>query len=852
MKKVLSLVLAIAMVLSSMSFAFAGTFEDVTDEATSKAVDALSTLGIVNGYTDGSYKPGNTVTRAEMAKLLVTALGHGDLAQGSSSSFKDAKGTWYDGYVAMAAGLGIVNGYPDGTFKGDSTVSYQEAVVMTLRTLGYSNSAVNGGDNNYNAAKYKALAANLGLLENVVFKSGGANRGDVAIIVHNSLDIPVVVINEDGKAEKVVAYTESETDPVTGITKTVNVYKLLIDNIAEAKIITVEPANIDPDSSEYLGKNIDLVPYMYQKVRAYFNVKGELLSIKKVLSNVVVGNNNSYRTDDVRHEAGTLQFKTTEGATKKVYTKYDGKAASDYDITVYLNGEETVIKASTLHTTYRTSKSTYVLDKNNFVQNAVIERATYSARVSEPYKTNSLVIKGQDDNKVTVNIYLPKDAAKVDLSKVIVTGDVTSIEDIAKNDIVTAYAAAGKNNGAPKQVKLVVSRNTVEGVVAEHSASGQYAVINDKTYYYDNTTVIGNVDAGSEGIFYLTAAGYIHSFDGKSISNKEYALVVDSADGYVPGSQVILKASITLFNKDSKTTKYNFASNAEYVLDGTNKGTVWGTNGHAKQDLVGALENAKNNRNVLVTGFNLNSSGDIAKIQLSTLDLETRAVDVDSKTFILSSDVVIYNAYPEGSDLKYSVMTEDRLKDAKAGDNVYFFDTNAEGEICAILYGAAVELPDYIVVTDIFNVYNNGKVVQKVQGLVNGEEVTYLTDASNVMDEDVCWDTLVKLTINAAGEISDMNVEPISVTTTGGAIKSFPTSNTFTYNGNRHTIADKGAIYVLERTNRNFFDTAVVGSVSDLSRTDVEVFMYNLDTTNDNGSSITYEVIVVRQLELTK
>ena len=71
MKKVLSLVLVIAMVLSSMSFAFAGTFTDVADTDYTKAIETLTALGVVTGYEDGTYRPEKVVTRAEMAKLMV-------------------------------------------------------------------------------------------------------------------------------------------------------------------------------------------------------------------------------------------------------------------------------------------------------------------------------------------------------------------------------------------------------------------------------------------------------------------------------------------------------------------------------------------------------------------------------------------------------------------------------------------------------------------------------------------------------------------------------------------------------------------------------------------------------------
>jgi hypothetical protein len=140
MKKVLSLVLVIAMVLSSFSFAFAANFEDVEGDY-EDAINTLVALGVVTGYEDGTFKPERVVTRAEMAKLIVEILGYGDLVAGSKSNFADTQGHWADPWIALAAGRGLVIGTGDGNFTPDRTVSYDEAITMIVRALGYSDNS---------------------------------------------------------------------------------------------------------------------------------------------------------------------------------------------------------------------------------------------------------------------------------------------------------------------------------------------------------------------------------------------------------------------------------------------------------------------------------------------------------------------------------------------------------------------------------------------------------------------------------------------------------------------------------------------------------------------------------------
>ena len=89
-------------------------------------VQVLMGLGVVAGYADGTFKPAQAVTRAEMAKLIVVALGLEDYAVGTSKFTDMAGATWAQGYVNYAAGLGVILGYPDGTFHPNAQIKRGE------------------------------------------------------------------------------------------------------------------------------------------------------------------------------------------------------------------------------------------------------------------------------------------------------------------------------------------------------------------------------------------------------------------------------------------------------------------------------------------------------------------------------------------------------------------------------------------------------------------------------------------------------------------------------------------------------------------------------------------------------
>lgn len=191
MKKKLFFIISTIVILCVGSVSFAATsLKDVKNTKYEDSVDTLITLGLVNGYEDDTYKPNNTITRAEMAKLMVVALGQdGKVSEASKkqSKFKDMKGNWAYGYVNVASDLGVINGYPDGTFGPQNNVSYAEATAMIIRALEYDSEVKKSKEvwpSNYiNYANKLSLYSSVGAVK----ADDGAKRGNVAIMLWNML-----------------------------------------------------------------------------------------------------------------------------------------------------------------------------------------------------------------------------------------------------------------------------------------------------------------------------------------------------------------------------------------------------------------------------------------------------------------------------------------------------------------------------------------------------------------------------------------------------------------------------------------------------------------------------------------
>lgn len=109
-------------------------FSDLQGHWSEKVLTGFAKLGVFEGYADGTAKPNGAVTRAEFAVILGRLF---DLQQDPSQAaeFKDVAGHWGGDHIRTLASLGILNGYGDGSFKPDKNLTRQEAIVILTRVL---------------------------------------------------------------------------------------------------------------------------------------------------------------------------------------------------------------------------------------------------------------------------------------------------------------------------------------------------------------------------------------------------------------------------------------------------------------------------------------------------------------------------------------------------------------------------------------------------------------------------------------------------------------------------------------------------------------------------------------------
>ena len=164
------------------------TFSDIGDRSTAMAVESLRLLGVLDGYGDGTFRPGTVLNRAQFCKMAVYAMnGSSELSRYRTVTiFPDVKlSHWAAAYINMAAkGKDIISGYADGRFHPDRTVTVGQAVTILMRMLGYKDEDIGG----IWPDSYMAEAATVGLTEGVSTNgSAGLTRAQAARLFLNLL-----------------------------------------------------------------------------------------------------------------------------------------------------------------------------------------------------------------------------------------------------------------------------------------------------------------------------------------------------------------------------------------------------------------------------------------------------------------------------------------------------------------------------------------------------------------------------------------------------------------------------------------------------------------------------------------
>ena len=193
-KKCIALLATLTIILGGASTVQAVRFYDTVGTRYEGAVERLGELGIIDGVGSKQFNYSKTVTRAELAKMIIELSGwekDKNMILGvddETYSFKDVKeDTWYYDYVMLASKLGYINGYEDNTFRPDKEVTYKEIAKIFTKALGHGYLVET--DQRGWAAEYIDKFREIGLGKDAAYfeMDWPATRGNVAIMLWNTL-----------------------------------------------------------------------------------------------------------------------------------------------------------------------------------------------------------------------------------------------------------------------------------------------------------------------------------------------------------------------------------------------------------------------------------------------------------------------------------------------------------------------------------------------------------------------------------------------------------------------------------------------------------------------------------------
>ena len=209
LKKVLSLVLCVAMMLSVMVMSTGAAFPDQDKIQNAEAVDMATALGIIDGYEDGTFRPAENIERGEAVKMISAMLngGRDAVQETTESSYTDVLGSvdaWANKYIEYCTAQGIVSGVGEDRFAPASDVTGTQLAKMLLVSLGYDADKEAYQGTTMWAVNVNTDAVTAGLYAGIesVDMNAALTRDNAAQMIWNALQAETVRYSLAGQAVK--------------------------------------------------------------------------------------------------------------------------------------------------------------------------------------------------------------------------------------------------------------------------------------------------------------------------------------------------------------------------------------------------------------------------------------------------------------------------------------------------------------------------------------------------------------------------------------------------------------------------------------------------------------------------
>lgn len=789
MKKLLALLLSLCMVFTSVGIVSAAEYTDVSvDNTYSEAIKVLSDLNILNGFEDNSFKPNDIVTRAQMAKILCAALGYQNIGAAAGKFADVPAGHWAAGYIETISSLGIVNGYGNDMFGPEDPVTYEQAITMVVRTLGYEPAV---GNANYPTG-YLTKAGDLGLTKNIVGNfSTPMMRKHVAQLVFNALDVPLMTQSGYGTFTQYII-----NDGYSSSMGTVNVKKTILSenhNIVKVQG-TIESSSdsvsTNKNAKDYVNVNVNVINAYNNKYGTSINGKmfagdsdamsyvgkkvvlfvqyDEFNDEKTVVSLYEVAATDTLTIDiadiiGIDLDAGEIKYYINDSKTTTVslsentaeyYNGYLNRRNVTIDELLEMSGtiELSLLDNETADgdydTMYITAYDVFVVDEVNATSKRVSSKVgtSFGTRISYNEEDGDVKVSLVDENGATMNWV-----------------------NLAEYDVL---AVKYVNTGAKEIYIANVISNTVTGTV-----TGTSGIVGDDDRYVEidgieyKVLVIAEdndneIKLGDEGIYYLDGSDNIVYHSATIIRNNNYAYVIG-----VQEATDMDNAKVKVLTKENGIVTVEVATKISVTVEGektTNVSTKSDEFKAQAADAIGTIVAYKLNAAGQVNAIEIaseNTDEDYLSLNATDADMEDYDVDgasfkVNGKKYYLTNNTVIFYVPETIDEDDYEVVALKNLSDDQDLFGADIYDVDDDRNIGVIVLKGENSInpssENAAFVTKVSaTVDEDGYDIYRVTAYVGLEEVSYICEDA---DEDAILGKLVIPTYKANGDVKDFEV----------------------------------------------------------------------------------------------
>ena len=627
LKKILAMVLALVMSLSLMATAGAAQFPDVDDSNPYKtAIDVLDELKVFQGFEDGTFKPTDTLNRAQAA-VLVYRIATGDVENKyldnytymQQSKFADLDGyNWAKGYINYCQNAGIVVGTSATTFNPGAPVTGYQLMVMLLRTLGYGKAGEFTDPKGWEL-QTSTIAEREGLLKNVVSGDFGApaQRQMVAEILFRGLlheTVEYSPLTPNGYTNSGVTLgSRVGLEEITGVV-TAN----QIADLGGSKPLAEGRTNLDVEGKTYKLNLATTAEEIGTSIHAY--IKG---------SDVLA-----------REDAGT-DIKDNEGAKSKVKDLADGLRLND-ETEYYVNYDPVLKDTSDWRLEYvvvqeMTDKEAAELVKANggvaFIAQDTTNPLEYVAATDSASRIDKdnvdSILSGSPDDTTDETYTYDK---VIPVEQIITSKDHSYIKDIF-------YGSDSFNDDAVQGDDIMTGEVYVATRSGKSSSVDKSYDISDELSYkefyekYIDDDENRSFDAADRG-------EWLRVIDNDGDGNAEYVLRVDFV-------------MTTITDYDKRTDTYT----VEYDVDGNHVTNSIETTIKAG-DISKMSEDTDLSDGAVILYTLIDGVYHVCNPQVDTAAIEKKSIDIKSDTFTANGEEYTWSGIDEEAAEYYNELVE--------------------------------------------------------------------------------------------------------------------------------------------------------------------------------------------------